>query len=106
MLEPIELVNIERSTRKNKKWAATFLVEDDERQQSYKTIHFGDSRYQDYTMHHDKQRMENYRRRHKSGATADPMTPNALSYTILWGPYTDITRNIESIENTSTCSSI
>ena len=94
MLEPIELISIQPSTRKNKKWRATFLVEDDDGQQSYRTIHYGDSRYQDYTMHHDPERRESYRRRHKSALKASPMSANALSYFILW--YTpDINNNIE-----------
>ena len=95
MVEPVELISIQPSTRKHKKWAATFLVEGDDGQQSYKTIHFGDSRYDDYTIHKDPVRRENYRRRHKSALKASPMSANALSYFLLWGNSTDLETNIE-----------
>ena len=83
-MEPIELISIVPSRRKHKKWEATFLVEDDNRQQAYKTIHFGDSRYDDYTIHKDPVRKRNYQRRHMSALKASPMSANALSYFILW----------------------
>ena len=94
-MEPIELISIVPSRHKHKKWAATFLVEDDNRQRSYKTIHFGDSRYDDYTIHKDPVRKRNYQRRHMSALKASPMSANALSYFLLWGPHTDLDDNIE-----------
>ena len=33
---------------------------------SYKTIHFGDSKYSDYTIHKDEERMKRYENRHKT----------------------------------------
>ncbi len=95
MVEPVELISIQPSTRKHKKWKAIFIAEDDDGQQSYKTIHFGDSRYDDYTIHKDPVRMESYRRRHKSALKASPMSANALSYFLLWGNSTDLETNIE-----------
>jgi hypothetical protein len=48
-------VLLSRSTRKNKKW----MVDVD----GY-SIHFGDSRYDDYTIHRDDLRKKNYISRH------------------------------------------
>ena len=95
MLEPIELVSIQPSTRKNKKWVATFIAQDDDGQESYVTIHYGDSRYSDYLHHHDPELRESYRIRHKSALKASPMSANALSYFLLWGNSTDLETNIE-----------
>lgn len=47
-----------KSSNKNKKWA---IIAPDG-----KTIHFGDSRYEDYTIHKDKKRKSNYEKRHKN----------------------------------------
>ncbi len=44
--------SVEPSTRKNKKY---MILNDDN---NY--IHFGDSRYEDYTKHQDKERLKNY----------------------------------------------
>ena len=40
-------IAVRKSTRKNKKYVA---------QVNGKQVHFGDSRYEDYTKHHDKDR--------------------------------------------------
>ena len=95
MFEPIELISIEPSHRKHKKFMATFIVEDDNRQQSYRTVHFGDSRYEDYTIHKDPVRRENYWRRHKAANAASPMSASALAAFILWGPHSNLDDNIE-----------
>jgi len=81
---------IERSKNKNKKYVAIFSTDE-----KLKKIHFGDSRYEDYTIHHDKKRRDNYRARHASGKTAKPDTANSLSYYILWGDSTSLQQNIK-----------
>ena len=60
-----------------------------------KIVHFGAKGYSDYTIHHDKDRRSNYRKRHHSGKNARPMTPNALAYHILWGDSTSLQTNIK-----------
>lgn len=71
-------VKVSQSNRKNKKWK----IETGE-----KTIHIGDSRYQDYTQHKDLNRRRSYVLRHrgredwtKSGMN----TAGFWSYWLLW----------------------
>lgn len=49
-------ITIQPSTRKNKKFHAIL-----DTGETIKNIHFGDSRYEDYTIHKDKQRKDNYK---------------------------------------------
>ena len=86
----MKLVRIERSNNRNKKYVAIFSIDE-----KLKKVHFGDSRYEDYTIHHDKKRRDNYRARHASGKTAKPDTANSLSYYILWGDSTSLSENIK-----------
>ena len=65
------------SSRKNKKWAV--------RIGDKCTVHFGDSRYEDYTMHRDDQRKSNYLARHKSRENwRDKCTAGFWSRWLLW----------------------
>ena len=51
----------------------------------------------DYTIHKDKDRRKNYRKRHKKDLkTNDPMRAGYLSYYILWGDDTDFNKNVEN----------
>ena len=54
------LIELSKSKRKNKKWQVVI-----KRNNKKKTIHFGDSRYSDYTLHKNKKRMELYTARHR-----------------------------------------
>lgn len=63
------------SPRKNKKYAV--LIDG-------KWVHFGDSRYADFTGHSDERRRELFRKRNAKWATAAMNTPAFLSYNILW----------------------
>lgn len=72
-------VSLEPSTRKNKKW---MLKRPDG---SY--VHFGDSRYEDFTQHQNEERRKRYLAR--SGKIIgnwrnDPYSPNNMSINILW----------------------
>ena len=50
-----------------------------------KTIHFGAKGYEDYTMHHDKERKRRYLQRHAAREDfTNPLTAGALSRWILW----------------------
>tara|TARA_Y200000002_G_scaffold71725_1_gene56148 strand:- start:280 stop:579 length:300 start_codon:yes stop_codon:yes gene_type:complete len=94
-------LKIVKSTSKNKKWTAIFCLCKGETKccdKERKKIHFGDSRYEDYTQHKDVDRRKNYRSRHASGKTAKPDTADALSYYILWGDSTNLNENINSFK--------
>jgi len=97
----MKLLKIVKSTSKNKKWTAIFCLCKGETKccdKERKKIHFGDSRYEDYTQHKDVDRRKNYRSRHASGKTAKPDTADALSYYILWGDSTNLNENINSFK--------
>ena len=67
------------STRKNKKY---MILNDDD-----KYIHFGDSRYQDFTEHNDLKRRKRYLDRAtkiKGNWKKDKYSPNNLSINLLW----------------------
>jgi hypothetical protein len=84
-------LTISKSDAKNKKYKAVFTEPDG----STITRHFGHSDYEDYTQHKDKKRRTNYRSRHENvGNKNDPTTPASLSYYILWGDSTSLTKNI------------
>ena len=74
--------NLQPSPRKNKKFVVTYGGKD---------IHFGDSRYEDYTQHGDKKRRESYlkramaiRNKHGRLTFRDKMSPNYWAIRILW----------------------
>lgn len=87
------LESISQSTKPNKKFMATFLTDTGRT----KTTHFGAAGMDDYTLTHDKQQRERYRKRHlKDLDSGDPTKAGFLSYFILWGNSTNINRNIAS----------
>lgn len=62
-----------------------------------KKVKFGQFGAEDYTIHKDKERRDNYRSRHaKDLDTNDPYRPGYLSYYILWGDSTKLAQNIRS----------
>ena len=70
---------VEPSTRKNKKY---MIMNDD-----HKYIHFGDSRYEYFTKHQDKERLKNYLSRAtkiKGNWRKDKYSPNNLAINLLW----------------------
>ena len=78
-------VEIKRATIDPYKLTAVFYDKDDKK---IKTTHFGDERYEDYTIHKDKERLKNYNTRHGAKSAGEkwqqPMTAGALSKWILW----------------------
>ena len=71
--------NVEPSTRKNKKY---MILNDDN-----KYIHFGDSRYEDFTKHQDLKRLNSYLSRAtkiKGDWKKDKYSPNNLAINLLW----------------------
>ena len=89
-------LDIRESKKKNKKYDAIFTFNDG----LQKVISFGASGYSDYTQHHDDERRQRYIIRHQKNENwNNPFTAGALSYWILWGPYTDIKKNIRLFKN-------
>ena len=87
-----KLVKVIKSDRVGKKWKAVFDVDG-----RSKTTHFGAAGMQDYTQHHDKERRERYRARHKKDLeTGDPTRAGFLSYYLLWGDSTSFQENLAS----------
>lgn len=76
------MITLTPSTRKNKKWKITG---------DFGSVHFGDSRYQDYTQHKDKERRKRYLERHRSREdwTLNGIdTPGFWSRWLLWNQKT------------------
>ena len=70
---------VEPSTRKNKKY---MILNDNN-----KYVHFGDSRYQDATVHNDPVRISRYLKRAtkiKGNWKKDKYSPNNLAINLLW----------------------
>jgi hypothetical protein len=57
-----------------------------------KKVSFGAKGYEDYTVHHDKERRERYRQRHKHDKIRDPLHAGFWSYWVLWGESTSVNR--------------
>ena len=55
-----------------------------------KKVSFGDNRYEDYTIHKDKERRERYRNRHRSDKIKDITSAGAWSWYVLWGDSSNI----------------
>ena len=68
--------DVEISDRKNKK----YMIQDD----AGVWHHFGDIRYEDYTHHKNKDRLDNFKKRNWKWGNAEPYTPSNLSYYLLW----------------------
>ena len=85
-------VVISPSKNKNKKYKAVVNNE--------KTVHFGDSRYQDYTMHKDAKRKTNYISRHSNEdwSKSNIASPAFLSRFVLWEKPT-LTGSINNLNN-------
>jgi hypothetical protein len=84
------LVAVVDSANPKKRYTAIFDV--DGRQ---KKVNFGDPNMESYVMHHDKERRENYRRRHaRDLRTNDPLRSGFLSMFLLWGPSRSLEKNI------------
>ena len=97
---------MQKSTNSKKKWTAVFCkcegstkCEPKNRQH----VHFGASRYEDYTIHHDKDRRRLYRIRHAKEKDQAPNTPGALSYHLLWGESTSLQENIKRFKKKVSC---
>jgi hypothetical protein len=80
-----------KSPKVGKKWRAIF---DDG-----KHTDFGAIGMDDYTLTHDKEQRERYRKRHhKDLATGNPKRAGFLSYYILWGDSTSLEVNLRAFK--------
>tara|TARA_R110000796_G_scaffold184763_2_gene301318 strand:+ start:539 stop:847 length:309 start_codon:yes stop_codon:yes gene_type:complete len=90
-------MNISKSNAKNKKFTAVFFHYKDGKKVKIKTTQFGDSRYEDYTQHKDKERRKLYRGRHKKDLSKGTyMNAGYLSFYLLWGDSTSLQSNISN----------
>ena len=88
-----KLLKVVKSPKSGKKWRAVFKSESGRE----KNVDFGAAGMEDYTQHHDKERRERYRQRHKKDLeTGDPTRPGFLSYYVLWGESTSFDENLSS----------
>ena len=78
---------LSKSNRKNKKYQVT--IPDN------KIIHFGDSRYEDFTTHKDPGRKENYLKRHT--VSNDLNTASFWAANLLWNK-SSLSSSIKDIE--------
>jgi hypothetical protein len=90
----LQWLGMEKSTVSGKKYTAYFR--DTSTGKEFKT-HFGAAGSEDYTMHHDPKRRQNYLNRHEKDLdTMDPSRAGYLSYYITWGPSTNLQQNVKS----------
>jgi hypothetical protein len=83
----MRLVRVVVSPLKTKKYRAEF--------DNGKHTDFGAAGMSDYTQHHDKERRERYRARHRKDLeTSDPTRAGFLSWFLLWGDSTSLSTNI------------
>jgi len=90
-------MEIEKGTGKNKKLKAIFSHYVNGQKKTIKTVQFGDSRYEDYLTHKNKERREAYRKRHqKDLEKGNYMSAGYLSYYLLWGQSAALKTNISN----------
>jgi len=86
----MKLLSIKPSTAKNKKYTATFLIDDKE-----KRVHFGSRDSSTYLDNKDDKKRDAYIARHKVRENFNnPLTAGALSSHLLWGKTTSLRENI------------
>ena len=83
---------IKNSSAPNKKYTAVI-----DNGKTSKSIHFGDNRYQDFTIHKNTERKKAYLARHKHDKSTNPLYAGFYSSNLLWNKPT----LRESIKNTN-----
>ena len=71
---------IKKSSAENKKYTAVI--------DNKKSIHFGDNRYQDFTIHKNTERKNAYLARHKHDKTSNPLYAGFYASNLLWNKKT------------------
>jgi len=83
------MVRLEKANDGKHKWIAHF--------KDGRTTRFGSHGMDDYTLAHDKDQRDRYRKRHaKDLKTKDPHRAGYLSYYILWGDSTSLSTNLSN----------
>jgi hypothetical protein len=96
----VKIVDINPSTKKNKKLVATL---DDGT-----SIHFGSKNSQTYLDHQDKDKRFNYLKRHMANQNEahliknNKVSPATLSARLLWGATTNLNKNVEILNRNLT----
>lgn len=89
----MKLLEVKESTKPGKKMMAVFESDTGRK----RSVHFGASGMDDYTLTKDKEQRDRYRTRHKKDLeTGDPTRAGFLSYYILWGDSTSRAANISA----------
>ena len=86
----IELIDFKRSTRDGKKYM--MVLNDNGRG---KTIHFGSDVSKTYLDHNDKEKRENYLKRHRVNEDWDSINAGSASRFILWN-HTTLDKSLKS----------
>jgi len=90
----MKFVSLTQSTKPTKKLMITFS-------DPAKTIHFGSKFSETYLDHKDKTKRMNYLKRHQYNEDWDnPLTAGSLSAYLLWGPTTDLHKNLKHFLHT------
>jgi len=89
----MRLLEITDSNNPKKRYTAIFELDNGK----LKRVNFGDPNMESYVMHGDKDRRDNYRRRHLADLrTGDPTRPGYISMFVLWGASRNINKNIDT----------
>lgn len=82
----VVFTKLQPSTRKNKKMMMLYYKskKDDK---PYKVVHFGAKGYEDFTLHKDEKKKQNYYKRHNKEMNC-PKSANTLAKMILWNKKT------------------
>jgi len=93
----MKLIDLVKSQNPDKKFRAVFV---DEKTGRKRKTDFGAKGYDDYTLTHDKEQRERYRARHqKDLKTGDATRAGFLAREILWGPSTNIQKNLAAYKS-------
>ncbi len=95
-MSDFKLISVTKSSKPGKKLMAKFQNKKTGRE---KTIHFGASGMDDYTITKDKEQRARYRKRHAKDLKGDPTRAGYLSYYILWGNSTSRQENIKNFKS-------
>lgn len=90
----MKLYKLYKSTNPAKKFDVYVI---DPNSGNVRKVSFGATGYEDYTMHHDKERRDRYWMRHRKDRLTDITSPGAWSAFVLWGSSTNINTNLKEM---------
>ena len=89
------IAKVGKSDHVNKKYRVEIY---DLKENKMKTMHIGDSRYEDFTIHKDEKRKENYIKRHSHENFKDMFSKGFWAKWLLWNKPT-LKESMKDIEN-------